>query len=82
MRLSTLSCGLLACIVPLVSATALTYKLSAHEKACFYTLAEQKGVKVAFYFAVRPPSPRGASPVELSLLARARDLMLTDPSCV
>lgn len=58
MKLSTISCGLLACISPLVSATALTYKLSAHEKACFYATAEQKGLKLAFYFAVRPPSPR------------------------
>lgn len=52
MRLSTLSCSLLACISPLVSATALTYKLAAHEKACFYAKVEEKGAKVAFYFAV------------------------------
>ena len=52
MKLSTLSCGLLACISPLVSATALTYKLSANERACFYTWVENKGSKIAFYFAV------------------------------
>jgi hypothetical protein len=34
------------------SATALTYKLSAHEKACFFTDVMQQGAKVAFYFAV------------------------------
>jgi hypothetical protein len=55
MRLSTLSCSLLACISPLVSATALTYKLSANEKACFYSNVENKGAKVAFYFAVSFP---------------------------
>jgi hypothetical protein len=38
------------------SATALTYKLNAHEKACFYTDVTQQGSKVAFYFAVRLPN--------------------------
>jgi hypothetical protein len=52
MKLSTLGCSLLACLSPLVSATALTYKLSANEKACFYSFVENKGAKVAFYFAV------------------------------
>jgi hypothetical protein len=42
----------LACISPLVSATALTYKLSANEKACFFSNVENKGAKIAFYFAV------------------------------
>jgi hypothetical protein len=73
MRLSTLSCGLLACITPLVSATALTYKLSAHEKACFYTSVEEKGAKVAFYFAVRlaPPisEPTHCPAFEIMLIA-------------
>jgi len=36
-----------------VSATALTYKLAANEKACFFTQAETQGQKVAFYFAVQ-----------------------------
>lgn len=44
--------GLLALLIPSVSATALTYKLEAHEKACFYADVQQKDVKVAFYFAV------------------------------
>ncbi len=38
------------------SATALTYKLQAHEKACFYTGTKTRGEKVAFYFAVRIPN--------------------------
>ncbi|RDW88257.1 endosomal cargo receptor (Erp3) [Coleophoma cylindrospora] len=53
MKLSLLSCGLLASLAPLVSATALTYKLVANEKACFYTDVENKGTKIAFYFAVQ-----------------------------
>jgi len=35
------------------SATALTYKLAANEKHCFYTSIEKKAIKVAFYFAVQ-----------------------------
>ena len=38
-----------------VSATALTYKLAPNEKTCFFSFAEQKGQKLAFYFAVRLP---------------------------
>ncbi|RDW95163.1 endosomal cargo receptor Erp3 [Coleophoma crateriformis] len=53
MKLSLLSYGLLASLAPLVSATALTYKLVANEKACFYTDVENKGTKIAFYFAVQ-----------------------------
>jgi len=37
----------------LVSATALTYRLAANEKTCFYADVAQQGAKVAFYFAVR-----------------------------
>lgn len=36
-----------------VYATALTYRLEAHEKACFFANVEHKGTKVAFYFAVQ-----------------------------
>ncbi|KAI9789525.1 MAG: hypothetical protein M1835_001607 [Candelina submexicana] len=36
-----------------VTATALTYKLTPNEKACFFSYVEQKGAKVAFYFAVQ-----------------------------
>ena len=45
--------GLLACFVSYASATALTYKLVANEKACFFSNVEQQGSKIAFYFAVR-----------------------------
>ena len=52
MKATLLSIGLLSWVVSLASATALTYKLSANEKACFYATSEKKGSKVAFYFAV------------------------------
>jgi hypothetical protein len=52
MKIGLLTCGLVASISSLASATALTYKLLANEKACFYTYVEQKGAKIAFYFAV------------------------------
>lgn len=52
MRAVKIVAGLLATLVPAVSATALTYKLDAHEKACFHADVTQKDVKVAFYFAV------------------------------
>lgn len=42
----------LASLASTVSATALTYRLEANEKACFYTEVEQANAKVAFYFAV------------------------------
>lgn len=41
--------SLLACVY----ATALTYRLEAHEKACYFAQVEHKGTKLAFYFAVR-----------------------------
>ncbi len=53
MRIHALSFGLLACLVSQVAATALTYKLGAHEKACFYTSTQKDTEKIAFYFAVR-----------------------------
>lgn len=45
--------SLLACFISTVYATALTYRLEAHEKACFFAHTEHKGTKLAFYFAVR-----------------------------
>lgn len=36
-----------------VYATALTYKMDAHEVACFFATTVNKGTKLAFYFAVR-----------------------------
>jgi hypothetical protein len=53
MRTLATFAGLLACLVSTVYATALTYRLEAHEKACFFAHVEHKGTKVAFYFAVR-----------------------------
>ena len=56
MRL-TLLAGL-ASLASSVTATALTYRLGANEKACFYTNVDQTNAKVAFYFAVSPfPRP-------------------------
>jgi len=40
-----------------VNATALTYKIDANEKACFYTWIDKVGEKMAFYFAVSLMSP-------------------------
>ncbi|KAI4748411.1 supernatant protein factor, C-terminal domain-containing protein [Aureobasidium sp. EXF-12298] len=45
--------GLLGFLTSFVSATALTYKLPPNGKECFYSHIEQKGAKVAFYFAVQ-----------------------------
>jgi hypothetical protein len=42
----------LASLVSSVTATALTYRLEANEKACFFTNVDQSNAKVAFYFAV------------------------------
>ena len=44
---------LLSFLVTYVSATALTYRMVPNEKSCFYAWVEEKGVKMAFYFAVR-----------------------------
>jgi hypothetical protein len=40
-----------------VEATALTYKIDANERACFYAWVDKVGEKIAFYFAVPRPSP-------------------------
>lgn len=52
MRFPTLIAGLMAFMATNVAATALTYKLSANEKACFYATTKNQDEKVAFYFAV------------------------------
>lgn len=54
MKLTAFTCGLLACLVNQVAATALTYKLGASEKACFYATTVKPDEKIAFYFAVSP----------------------------
>jgi len=53
MRIPTLIIGLLALFASSVSATALTYKLAANEKACFFSYVSQQNSKLAFYFAVQ-----------------------------
>ncbi|MCJ1467498.1 Transmembrane emp24 domain-containing protein 3 [Pseudocyphellaria aurata] len=53
MRLFAILYGLLACKIYLVYATALTYRLTPNEKACFFTFVQEKGAKLAFYFAVQ-----------------------------
>lgn len=63
MHVASLLSSLLAIYTSLVSATALTYKIAANERSCFFANVEQKGAKVAFYFAVRQPrlTPRPGS---------------------
>ncbi|KAL8970881.1 MAG: hypothetical protein Q9183_001309 [Haloplaca sp. 2 TL-2023] len=53
MRIQLLSIGFLCHLYTLISATALTYKLQPSERACFFSYADQKGLKLAFYFAGR-----------------------------
>lgn len=53
MHLPTLITSTLLAFLPLVTSTALTYKLAANEKACFYAWVDKEGAKVAFYFAVQ-----------------------------
>ena len=52
MRLYLVLSSLLALAISIVSGTALTYKLNANEKSCFFTNVERQNAKVAFYFAV------------------------------
>lgn len=59
MKFSILACGLLASLSSVVSGTALTYKLNANEKACFFSYVDHPGAKIAFYFAVSAPTPIG-----------------------
>lgn len=53
MQLTSLAYGLFALLISQVSATALTYRLVANEKVCFYAQNQDKFQKIAFYFAVR-----------------------------
>ncbi|ETN36693.1 uncharacterized protein HMPREF1541_08971 [Cyphellophora europaea CBS 101466] len=53
MRFITSALALIPFVSSLVSATALTYKLAANEKACFYEDISKENSKVAFYFAVQ-----------------------------
>ncbi|GAM83971.1 hypothetical protein ANO11243_019610 [Dothideomycetidae sp. 11243] len=45
--------ALTSSLVSLTAATALTYNLPANTKECFYAHVDNKGAKVAFYFAVQ-----------------------------
>ncbi|KAL1619682.1 hypothetical protein SLS54_006619 [Diplodia seriata] len=53
MHAALLLSSLLAFFATSVSSTALTYKLAANEKSCFFAHVNQKSAKVAFYFAVQ-----------------------------
>ncbi|KAM6512515.1 hypothetical protein FSOLCH5_010226 [Fusarium solani] len=68
MRLPTLLAGLFACLITDVAATALTYKLGANEKACFYT-ATKKGGREGRILLCREPhtTPPYASELELNI---------------
>lgn len=65
MRLPTLFAGLIACLVSNVAATALTYNLAAHERACFFAETKKDNEKVAFYFAVGYPGRGEATKQEM-----------------
>ena len=78
MKSTLMSVGLLAWLISLVSATALTYRLGANEKACFYAVSPKENTKMAFYFAVCIQCiaslrltltffPRRSNPVALSI---------------
>ena len=52
--ISTLAVALLMTTTHQVEASALTYNVAAHERACFYAWANEPKKKLAFYFAVSP----------------------------
>jgi hypothetical protein len=53
MRVLTTVVALVGCITSVASATALTFKLPANEKECFYAHVDKAERKLAFYFAVQ-----------------------------
>ncbi|KAI9654801.1 MAG: hypothetical protein M1821_005795 [Bathelium mastoideum] len=53
MQLSASIVGFFTCFLATASATALTFELTPNEKACFFANTDQKGLKMAFYFAVQ-----------------------------
>lgn len=59
MRFAALVIGILAALVSSVTATALTYRLEANEKACFYNYVDERNTKIAFYFAVSASETEG-----------------------
>ncbi len=56
MKFSTLLTGAVALLSSEAVATSLTYRVEAHERACFYANTKNANEKIAFYFAVRTPS--------------------------
>lgn len=56
MKFSTLLTGAVALFSSEALATSLTYRVDAHEKACFFANTKNPNEKIAFYFAVRTPT--------------------------
>ncbi len=52
MRSNCLLALILSSLVSAAWATALTYKFAPNENYCFHAYVDDKGAKVAFYFAV------------------------------
>ncbi|KAF2492117.1 hypothetical protein BU16DRAFT_529483 [Lophium mytilinum] len=73
MRTILLLSSLLALFTSAVYGTALTYKLGANEKSCFFSYVEQKGAKVAFYFAVQSG---GSFDVDYSVVGPSEKVIL------
>ena len=67
--------SLLACLVSDAAATALTFKLPANEKACFYAVTKNEAEKIAFYFAVRLP-PGCLRPLNETMVPLSHALLL------
>ena len=53
MRGPVVFAAVLGLLAPLVSPTALSFKLAGGEKECFYSQVDKKDAKIAFYFAVQ-----------------------------
>ncbi|KAG0056504.1 hypothetical protein BGZ83_004762 [Gryganskiella cystojenkinii] len=58
---------------PAVAATALTYNVAAHERACFYTYASIPKKKLAFYFAVQSG---GSFDIDVEVMGPNQKLLL------
>ncbi|KAI9880924.1 MAG: hypothetical protein M1830_009992 [Pleopsidium flavum] len=76
MRPSLFLYGVLTYMISAVSATALTYKLTPNEKACFFTFVEHKGAKIAFYFAVQTG---GSFDVDYSVVGPNEKVIMEGP---
>lgn len=78
---SILILGLLASLTSCVHGTLLTYKLAAHEVACFFSevTPAQVGSKVAFYFAVRLFSSSPPLSLFISSSSSSSSLLLLPP---